>query len=164
MVEAMYSTRRCIPENSSSIDVLLAEANTEGVAPQETDIARKICEVDNSITRLQEVYSELKSDYEIGVIGKIIGNLNTKRARLIREQARQLNLQQSRDASKDNLESRVRQRLAWEIRNIHNQSRKDGRTTPNKITAAYLAAYGYNAIIFGDLLDNQPQERNNHDS
>ena len=136
------------------------------MAPQATDdIAREIREIDDSITRLQEIRGELESDCEIGVISKIRGNLNKKRTELVQKQkARQLNLRRTRDASKDKLESRVRQRLAWEIRNIYNQNRKNGRTTPNKITAAYLAAYGYDAIIFGDLLDNQLQERNSHDS
>ena len=166
MAETMYGTRRCVPENSSSIDVLFAEVNTEGAVSQATDdIAHEICEVDDSITRLQEVYSDLKSDHEIGVINKIRGNLNEKHTELVQKQkARQLNLRRARDASQNNLEGRIRQRLEREICKIYKGNCKDGRATPKKIAAAGLAAHIYEAMIFGDLLDNQPQERNNHGS
>ena len=74
-----------------------------------------------------------------------------------------MKIQRSRDASQNNLDGRIRQRLHREIFKIYKGNCKDGRATPKKIAAAGLAAHIYEAMIFGDLLDNQPQERNSHE-
>ena len=164
MAKTMCGTRRCVPENSSSIDVLFAEVNRERVAPQEMDdIAHEIRKVNGSVARLKTIRYGLESTHEIDGIDQTIDRLTAKRTGLVQKQkAGQLKLQRARDASQNNLEGRIRQRLEREICKIYKGNCKDGRATPKKIAAAGLAAHIYEAMIFGDLLDNQPQERNSH--
>ena len=62
------------------------------------------------------------------------------------------------------LDHRVSCMISNEVNKINKQGSKYRGDTVDKIAAAGLAAHIYEAIISGDLLDNQPQERNNHDS
>ena len=166
MTEKVYDTGEYTPKSSSSINVLLDEVNRERTMRQEIDdIAREICEIDDSIARLKTIRCGLKSTHEMNGIDQTIDRLTAKRAGLVQKQKTgQLKLQQARDTGQEKLGLRFGKRLEQEIRNIHNQNRKNGSATPNEIAAAGLAAHIYEAMIFGDLLDNQPQERNNHDS
>ena len=153
-------------KNSSLINMLFDEADREAIMRRKIgDVPHSMCAINSSIAGLQRIRSGLELAHEIDGISQMIDQLSAKHFSLARKQeAGQLRLQQARDTGQERLGLRVGKRLEQEIRNIHDQNRKNGRTTPNKITAAYLAAYGYEAIIFDDLLDNQPQERNNHDS
>lgn len=153
-------------KSSSLINMLFDEADRGAIMRRKIgDVPHSMRAINSSIAGLQRIRSGLELAHEIDGISQMIDQLSAKSISSARKQkAEQLNLQQTRDTGQEKLGLRVGKRLEQEIRNIHNQNRKNGRTTPNKIAAAGLAAHIYEAIIFGDLLDNQPQERNNHDS
>lgn len=153
-------------KNLSLINMLFDEADREAIMRRKIgDVPHRMCAINSSITDLQRIRSGLELTHEIDGISQIIDRLSAKSISLARKQeAGQLRLQQARDTGQEKLGLRFGKRLEQEIRNIHNQNRKNGSATPNEIAAAGLAAHIYEAMIFGDLLDNQPQERNNHDS
>lgn len=165
MTEKVYDTGEYTPKSSSSIDVLLDEVNRERMIRQEIDdIAREICEIDDSIARLKTIHCGLKSTHEMDGIGQMIDRLTAKRAGLVQKQkAGQLKLQQTRDTGQKRLERRVGKRLEREIRDIYKQGHQYSGDTLVEVAAAGLAAHVYDVIILDDL-DSQPQERNNHDS
>ena len=165
MAENVYDTGEYTPKSSSSINVLLDEVNRERMIRQEIDdIARNIREVDDSIARLKTIRCGLKSTHEMGGIDQTIDRLTAKRAGLVQKQkAGQLKLQQTRDTGQKRLERRVGKRLEQEIRNIYKKGNGYSGDTLVEVAAAGLEAHVYDVIISDDP-DNQPQERNNHDS
>lgn len=165
MAEKVYDTGEYTPSSSSSINALLDEVNRERTMRQEIDdIAREIREIENSIARLKTIRCGLKSTHEMNGIDQTIDRLTAKRAGLVQKQkAGQLKLQQTRDIGQKRLGRRVGKRLEQEIRNIHKQGHEYSGDTLVEVAAAGLAAHVYDVIISDDP-DNQPQERNNHDS
>lgn len=165
MTEKVYDTGEYTPSSSSSINVLLDEVNRERTIRQEVDdIAREMREIDDSIARLKTIRRGLESTHEMDGIDQTIDRLTAKRAGLVQKQkAGQLKLQQTRDTGQKRLGRRVGKRLEQEIRDIYKQGHEYSGDTLVEVAAASLAAHVYGVIISEDP-DNQPQERNNHDS
>ena len=166
VIKDMRSTKNRDPEAQSSIEALLGEIIDDKNKLEEVRrIDAKIVEIGDSIIKLEEILENPKSPCEIAKIRPTIARLSAVRDRL--KTAREIkwsNIQKERRATQKKLDHRVSCMISNEVNKINKQGSKYREDTVDKIAAAGLAAHIYEAIISGDLLDNQPQERNNHDS
>ena len=158
-------TEKRIPDEQSSIEVLLGEIiDDRGKLEEIYRITGEITEVDGRIDKLEKILENSKSPREIARIRSTIARLDAVRNRLKRDRKiKRSNIQKERHATQKKLDHRVSYMISNEVDKINEQGSKYTGDTVDKIAAAGLAAYFYDAIIFGDLLDNQPQERNNHE-
>lgn len=151
-------TEKRIPDEQSSIEVLLGEIiDDRGKLEEIYRITGEITEVDGRIDKLEKILENSKSPREIAGIRPTIAKLGVIRRRLERDrEIKQSNIRKERHTTQKKLDHRVSCMISDEVNKINEQGSKYTGDTVDKIAAAGLVAYIYDAIIFGDLLDNQP--------
>ena len=159
-------TEKRILKEQSPIEVLLGEIiDDRGKLEEIYRITGEMAKLDGRIDKLEKILENPKSPREIAGIGPTIAKLEAIRRRLERDlEIKQSNIRKERQATQKKLDHRVSCMISNEVDKINEQGSKYTGDTVDKIAAAGLVAYIYDAIISATLLDNQPQERNNHGS
>ena len=159
-------TEKRILKEQSPIEVLLGEIiDDRGKLEEIYRIPGEMAKLDGRIDKLEKILENPKSPREIAGIGPTIAKLEAIRRRLERDlEIKQSNIRKERQATQKKLDHRVSCMISNEVDKINEQGSKYTGDTVDKIAAAGLVAYIYDAIISATLLDNQPQERNNHGS
>ena len=149
-------TEKRIPDEQSSIEVLLGEIiDDRGKLKEIYRITGEIAELDGRIDKLEKILENPKPPREIAEIGSTIAKLKAIRRRLERDrEIKQSDIRKERHTTQKKLDHRVSCMISDEVNKINEQGSKYTGDTVDKIAAAGLVAYIYDAIISATLLDN----------